>query len=74
MEISRPTDAIQHPLMELFKRLRSEGIQITKELNQQLREQYGETISAADLDAVIQQYGDHPAQAPARGLSLVVNK
>lgn len=74
MEISRPAEAVQHPIMELFKRLRAEGIQITKELNQQLRDQYGETISAADLDAVIQQHSEHPAQAPAHGLSLVVNK
>lgn len=74
MEISRPAAAIQMPILELFKRLRAEGIQITKELNQQLREQYGETISAADMDAVIQQHSEHPAQAPAHGLSLIVNR
>lgn len=74
MEVARPTEPIVFPIMELFRRMRSAGITVTKEINQALREQYGDTISAADLDAVIHQYADNHAPAPASGLSLIVNR
>jgi hypothetical protein len=43
-------------------------------MNEQLRKQYGTTISSTDMDAVIRQYTEGPASAPVTGLSLVVNK
>lgn len=73
MEINRPTGEIRHPIMELFRRMRADGITITPDMNQQLRQRFGDSIAAADLDAVIQQYGVTPSQAPA-GLTLVVNR
>lgn len=73
MEINRPPGEIRHPIMELFRRMRADGISITPDMNQQLRQRFGDSIAAADLDAVIQQYGANPAQAPA-GLTLVVNR
>jgi hypothetical protein len=74
MEVSRPTAPVMHPILDLFRRLRAEGVQVTTDLNQSLRAEYGDTISAADLDAVIQQYTAGPASAPVKGLSLVVNR
>lgn len=74
MQIGRPLEATTYPIMELFKRMRAADITITKEINQALREQYGETIDGAAMDAVIQQYSETAAPAPVQGLSLVVNR
>jgi len=73
MEIARTQDPVMHPIMDLFKRMRDEGITITTEINQDLRRQYGDSIAAADLDAVIQQFRQGSGQAPS-GLTLVVNR
>lgn len=74
MELSRPAEAMQYPILELFKRLRAEGVLITPAMNEELRAHHGATISGTDLDAVIQQYCGDPASAPVKGLSLVMNR
>ena len=53
IEVARPAEQLQHPIMELFKRLRSAGITITPALNQELREQFGATIAADLLDETV---------------------
>lgn len=76
MELSRPAEAIVYPIMELFKRLRAAGVTITPAMNKQLREEHGETIDGAAMDAVIWEYSD-AAQDPGRrfdGLQLAVNR
>lgn len=73
MQLTRPAEAIQRPIMELFKAMRGAGIKVTPEINQALRAEYGETIEATAMDAVIRQYTGDVA-APQQGLSLVVNK
>lgn len=72
--MNRSTGPVTYPIMELFKRLRESGVTITAAINQELRECYGDTISAADLDAVIQQHTSRPALAPMPGLALVSSK
>lgn len=74
MEISRPTASVQHPIMELFRRLRSADVIVTTAINQALRAEYGETIDSAAMDAVIRQYTEGPVSAPMQGLSLVINR
>ena len=71
MELTRTAAPIQRPIMELFKAMRAAGIQVTPAINQALRAEYGDTISAVAMDTVIRQYS---GQAPQHGLSLVVNK
>lgn len=63
MEISRPAEAARKPVMELFKRLRSEGVTITAETNAALREEFGDGITAAGIEQVLQRYtaGSSPA-------------
>lgn len=74
MEISRSAGPVERPILELFKAMRAAGITVTPEINQSLRTRFGQTISAADLDAVIRQYSEAPVSAPATGLSLVINR
>lgn len=74
MELSRPAEAIQYPIMELFKRLRAADVTVTKEMNQALRAEYGDTIDGAALDAVIRQYSEGTTPAPVYGLQLAVNR
>lgn len=74
MQINRSAEAVQYPIMELFKRMRSADVKVTKEINQALRAEYGDTIDAATMDAVIRQYSEGIALGPVHGLSLVVNK
>jgi hypothetical protein len=74
MQIGRPAEAVQYPITELFNRLLTADIKITKEINQALRAEYGETIDGAAMDAVIQQYSGGAALGPVQGLSLVVNR
>ena len=74
MQINRPSEAITYSIMELFKRMRTADITITKDINQALRARYGETITAVELDAVIQEYSQSTISAPISGLSLVVNR
>lgn len=75
MELSQPVAAINYPIMELFKRLRAADVKVTPAINQALREEFGETISGTDMDAVIQQYSSEGVvSAPASGLSLVINR
>lgn len=71
MEVSRTAEAIQYPIMELFRRMRAADITITRDINQALRLEYGATIDGAAMDAVIRQYSDNPAPC---GLALVANK
>jgi hypothetical protein len=74
MQIERPAEAVQHPITELFKRLIKAEIKLTKEINQALRDEYGDTIDGAAMDAVIQQYSEGISLGPVQGLSLVVNR
>lgn len=74
MELTRPAEAIQYPIMELFKRLRAAGVAITPAMNKALRAEYGETIDGAALDAVIRQYSEGTTPAPVYGLQLAVNR
>lgn len=74
MELNRTAGPVQYPIMELFKRMRAADIKVTKEMNQALREEYGDTIDATAMDAVIRQHSEGFALAPVQGLSLVVNK
>jgi hypothetical protein len=74
MELTRTAGSVQHPIMELFKRMRAADVKVTKEINQALRDEYGDTIDATAMDAVIRHYSEGIAPAPVFGLSLVVNK
>jgi hypothetical protein len=74
MQIDRPAEAVNHPIMELFKRMRAADIKVTTEINQALRAEYGDTIDGAAMDAVIQQYSEGQSLGPVQGLSLVVNR
>lgn len=53
IEIARPAQPTEYPIMELFKRLREAGITITMEINRDLRAEYRGTVTAADIEAVI---------------------
>lgn len=56
LEISRATALPQKPFMDMLKHLKAEGIVITKEINQSLREEFGDSVTIADIDSVLQRY------------------
>lgn len=56
IEISRPSAPVEYPIMELFKRLHAVIGRIPAEVNRQLSEEFGATISGTDLEAVISRY------------------
>ena len=74
IEVARPADIIQYPITELFKRLIRAEVKVTKEINQALRAEYGDTIDGAAMDAVIRQQSEGASLGPVQGLSLVVNR
>lgn len=74
LELPRTAGTVQHPIMELFKRLHAADVTVTKEMNQALRAEYGDSIDAGTLDAVIRQYSEGITSAPVHGLSLVINR
>jgi len=73
MELTRTAAPIQRSMLELFKAMRAAGIQVTPAINQALRAEYGDTIEATTMDAVIRQYSGEAA-APQQGLALVINR
>jgi len=73
IQLERTAAPIQRSMLELFKAMRTAGIQVTPAINQALRAEYGDTIEATAMDAVIRQYSGEAA-VPQHGLALVVNK
>jgi hypothetical protein len=53
IELARPAGPVQVPIIDLFKRLRSAGIPVTPQINKALRAEFGETIEAAQIEAVL---------------------
>ncbi|GFO61184.1 hypothetical protein GMST_35090 [Geomonas silvestris] len=53
IELDRAIVPQQLPIMELFKRLRAADVQVTRDLNQSLRAEFGATIEAARADEVV---------------------
>jgi hypothetical protein len=69
IEVARPAEPVQQPIMQLFKRLRDAGVKVTPTLNQQLRTEFGATIDAGRLEEVVRHMvdrGDWRAEAPIR--------
>lgn len=69
IELVRPAEQLQCPIIELFKRLRDSGIKITPALNQELRDTFGATIAADKLDETVRHItdgSDWRAEAPIR--------
>jgi hypothetical protein len=61
IELARPAAPVQVPIMELFKRLRGAGVAITPALNKELRAEFGESIEAGQIEAVIDRlHGSAP--------------
>lgn len=54
LEISRDIAPSRLPITELFKRLIAAGVRIDRQLNQELREHYGESIDAREAAAVVE--------------------
>jgi hypothetical protein len=55
IELARPAEPVQLPIMELFKRLRAAGAVITPGLNRDLRAQFGESIEVKVAEEVVAQ-------------------
>lgn len=53
IEVGRDLAAQELPIMELFKRLRDAGVTVTKELNAELRDRFGGSISAGAAEHVV---------------------
>lgn len=69
IEVARPAEPVQVSIMELFKRLRDAGIKITPTLNQELRKEFGASITAERLDEIVRHIADGSdwrAEAPIR--------
>lgn len=75
IELARPEAPASVPILELFKRLRGADITVTLAMNSSLREQYGATITLAEIDRVIHslQGGGAPQQAEERPALRAVN-
>ncbi|MDD2319141.1 MAG: hypothetical protein PHO83_03720 [Geobacteraceae bacterium] len=67
IEISRPAAPVEYPIMELFKRLRDQGITITPEINRQLRAEFRGTVTATDIEAVIGRFSGTDLTEEIRG-------
>lgn len=55
IDVARPDEPVQLPIMDLFMRLRSSGAALTPALNRDLRQAYGERIESAELERVVSQ-------------------
>ncbi|MDA8082313.1 MAG: hypothetical protein M0024_01480 [Nitrospiraceae bacterium] len=55
IEVDRSIADAEIPIAELFKRILQNGVQMTKDLNQQLRTEYGGSISKSKAEEVIAQ-------------------
>lgn len=55
IELARPAEPVRLPIMELFKRLRSAGLNMTPALNKELRAEFGETLAAAQMDEITER-------------------
>lgn len=68
IELARPAAPVSHPIMELFKRLRAEQITVTKDLNAELRAEFGDTVTPSDIDRVLDRFrsGGAPLQTETR--------
>jgi hypothetical protein len=55
IEIARPARPVEYPIMELFKRLRAEGITITPEMNRELRAEFRGTVTAEEMESVLKR-------------------
>lgn len=68
IELSRPAAPITYPIMELFKRMRAENITVTKDLNAELRDEFGDTVTPSDIDRVLDRFrsGGAPLQTETR--------
>lgn len=67
LEISRPAEIIQRPIIDLFKQLRSAGVEITPALNSELRAEFGASIDAgrmADVVSCLSEGRDWRAAVP----------
>ncbi len=53
IELARPVEPVQIPIMELLKRLRDAGVAIAPDLNRELRAEYGASIEVRQADEVI---------------------
>lgn len=53
MEVGRDVAVKEIPIMEMFKRIKDSGVEMTKELNADLREAFGESISICRAEAVV---------------------
>lgn len=75
IELSRPEAPIIRPIMELFKRLRAENIAVTKDLNAQLRDEFGGTIALSDIDRVLDRFrsGGAPQRETTRPVLQAIN-
>lgn len=53
IELAQPPVPQQLPIMELFKRLRAADVQLTPDLNRQLRAEFGATIEVARAEDIV---------------------
>lgn len=53
IEVHRDLSAQQLPIMELFKKLRTAGVAITRELNAEMRQVFGQSISSGQAEEVV---------------------
>jgi len=56
IEVTRPAQPTEYPIMELFKRLREAGITITPDVNRELRAEFRGTVTANDIETVIGRF------------------
>jgi hypothetical protein len=56
IEIDRAVADKQIPIAELFTKLVAAGVEMTKEINKELREKYGATIDSKEAEAVVNLY------------------
>jgi hypothetical protein len=53
IDLSRERVDARVPIMDLLKRLRTEGVRITKALNKELHARFGSSIAHSEIEAVI---------------------
>lgn len=68
IEIDRENLDKQVPFVELIKKLGAAGVELTPKINHALKEKYGETIDAREVDELVDQMTNKPTLTPALSL------